>query len=92
MVGRPYPCPGIRSLSGLAGLPFQGYGDPYGIDAGDIRRHRTVVTPLHPGDKLAVVNWERDGEVCCISLIKVEKLAEMVKGMLGPVIKDIAGK
>ena len=47
---------------------------------------------IHPGDKLAVVNWEKDGEVCCISLIKVEKLAEIVKGMLGPVIKDIMEK
>ncbi len=47
---------------------------------------------IYPGDKLAIVNWEKDGEVCCISLIKVEKLAEMVKGMLGPVIKDIMGK
>ncbi len=47
---------------------------------------------IRPGDKLAVVNWEKDGEVCCISLIKVEKLAEMVRGMLGPVMKDIMEK
>ncbi len=47
---------------------------------------------IQPGDKLAVVNWEKDGEVCCISLIKVEKLAEIVKEMLGPVIKDIMEK
>ncbi|MCX9085431.1 MAG: HgcAB-associated protein [Candidatus Methanoperedens sp.] len=44
---------------------------------------------IRPGDKLAVVNWEKDGEVCCISLVKVEKLADIVKDMLGPVIKDI---
>ncbi|CAG1008018.1 MAG: HgcAB-associated protein [Candidatus Methanoperedens sp.] len=44
---------------------------------------------IHAGDKLAVVSWEKDGEVCCISLIKVEKLEGMVKGMLGPVMKDI---
>ena len=47
---------------------------------------------IHPGDKLAVVNWEKDGEVCCISLIKVEDLAEIVKDMLGPVMKDILEK
>ncbi len=47
---------------------------------------------IHSGDKLAVVNWEKDGEVCCISLIKVEKLADIVKGMLGPVMKDIMEK
>ena len=44
---------------------------------------------IHAGDKLAVISWEKDGKVCCISLIKVESLAEMVKGMLGPVMKDI---
>ncbi len=47
---------------------------------------------IQSGDKLAIVNWEKDGEVCCISLIKVEKLAEIVKGMLGPVMKDILEK
>jgi AbrB family looped-hinge helix DNA binding protein len=44
---------------------------------------------IAPGDKLAVVVWEKDGEVCCISLVKMEAIAEMVKGVLGPVMKDI---
>ena len=44
---------------------------------------------IGPGDKLAVVSHERDGEVCCISLIKVESLTEMVKGVMGPMMKDI---
>jgi len=48
-------------------------------------------TKIRAGDKLAVISWEKDGEVCCISLIKVEDLAEMVKGMLGPVMKDVVG-
>ncbi len=47
---------------------------------------------IRAGDKLAVINWEKDGEVCCISLIKVEDLAEMVKGMLGPLMKEIMAK
>ena len=47
---------------------------------------------IRAGDKLAVINWEKDGEVCCISLIKVEDLAEMVKGMLGPLMKEIVAK
>jgi AbrB family looped-hinge helix DNA binding protein len=41
------------------------------------------------GDKLAVVAWERDDEICCITLVKVEGLAEMVKGHLGPIMKDV---
>lgn len=47
---------------------------------------------IRSGDKLAVISLEKDGAVCCISLIKVEKLAEMVKGVLGPVMKDILDK
>ncbi len=44
---------------------------------------------IHAGDKLAVMTWEKDGEVCCITLVRVEQLTEMVKGVLGPVMKDI---
>lgn len=44
---------------------------------------------IRAGDKLAVVSWERDGEVCCISLIKAEYFAGMVKGTLGPMMKEI---
>ncbi len=44
---------------------------------------------IGPGDRLAVVSHERDGEVCCISLIRVESLTEMVRGVLGPMMKDI---
>lgn len=44
---------------------------------------------IQAGDKLAVTSWEKNGEVCCITLIKVEDLVEMVKGQLGPVIKEI---
>ncbi len=44
---------------------------------------------IKAGDKLAVVSWKKDGEVCCVALIRAEGLAEMVKGFLGPVLKEI---
>jgi antitoxin PrlF len=44
---------------------------------------------IRPGDKLAVVSLEKDGKVCCISLIKVNELEGMVKSMLGPVMDDV---
>ncbi len=44
---------------------------------------------IRPGDKLAVTSWEKNGKVCCISLTKAEELTEMVKVILGPVMKDI---
>jgi AbrB family looped-hinge helix DNA binding protein len=44
---------------------------------------------IKPGDKLAVVSMERDGKVCCITLMKIDALTDVVKGVLGPVMKDI---
>jgi AbrB family looped-hinge helix DNA binding protein len=44
---------------------------------------------IRAGDKLAVVSCERDGEICCLSLIKVEELSATVKGFLGPIFKDV---
>lgn len=46
---------------------------------------------ISAGDKLALVTFEREGCVCCISLIKVEEVTDMVKGMLGPMTKEILG-
>ncbi|MFQ5917963.1 MAG: HgcAB-associated protein HgcC [Candidatus Binatia bacterium] len=44
---------------------------------------------IRAGEKLAVVSWEKDGEVCCISLVKAEDLTGMVKGLLGPMMERI---
>jgi AbrB family looped-hinge helix DNA binding protein len=44
---------------------------------------------IKAGDKLAVTSWEKDGEVCCIALIKAGSLERMVKGMLSPVMKEM---
>lgn len=43
---------------------------------------------IKPGDKLAVLSLEKDGMVCCLSLIKVEELEKMVKSRLGPVMNE----
>lgn len=47
---------------------------------------------IRAGDKLAVISWEKDGKTVLISLIKAENLTEMIKDLLGPLIKDILGK
>jgi antitoxin PrlF len=44
---------------------------------------------IKAGDKLALISWEKDGEICCISLIKADYLAEKVKEFLGPVMRDV---
>ncbi len=44
---------------------------------------------IRAGDKLAVVSWEKGGQVGCICLIKAEELTGMVKDMLGPLMKEM---
>lgn len=44
---------------------------------------------IKPGDKLALTSWEKDGEVCCLTLMKVDDLVSMVKDRLGPIMKEI---
>jgi len=47
---------------------------------------------IKAGDKLAVIAMEKEGKVCCLSLIRVEDFADMVKGYLSPMMKDIIAK
>ncbi len=44
---------------------------------------------IKAGDKLAVTSWEKNGEICCIALIKAGSLETMVKGVLGPMMREI---
>ncbi len=39
--------------------------------------------------KCVVTCMEKDGTVCCLSLIKVGDIEPMVKGLLGPIMKGI---
>jgi antitoxin PrlF len=43
---------------------------------------------IKAGDKLAVVSWDKDGEICCLALIKADNLAERVREFLGPVMRE----
>lgn len=42
------------------------------------------------GNKLVITSWEKDGKICCISLIKAEDLTKLVKAKFGPIIKEIS--
>lgn len=44
---------------------------------------------IKPGDKMAVVVWEKAGKVCCINLIKVDEFAGMVKDLLSPMMEEM---
>jgi antitoxin PrlF len=44
---------------------------------------------IKPNDKIAVVACEKDGEVCCIMMIKAERLVGAVTKTLGPLLKSV---
>jgi antitoxin PrlF len=45
---------------------------------------------IRAGDKLAVITWDKGGEVCCMTLIKADCLADHVRDFLGPVLAGIS--
>lgn len=45
---------------------------------------------LKAGDKLAVVTMQQEGDVCCVTLIKTDRLSGMVQTFLGPIADEIA--
>lgn len=44
---------------------------------------------IEAGDKLAVIAFESDGKVCCISLVKSDAFTDTVKDVLGPMMSEI---
>jgi len=44
---------------------------------------------IRAGDKLALISWDKEGEICCLYLIKTEHLADRVKDFLGPMMKEV---
>jgi antitoxin PrlF len=45
---------------------------------------------IKPGDKLAVISWEKDGATCCFMLIKADSLAGGIRDFLGPMMQDLS--
>ena len=44
---------------------------------------------IKPNDKIAVVACEKEGEVCCIMMVKAERLVSAVTKTLGPLLKGV---
>lgn len=42
-----------------------------------------------PNEKIAVVGCEKNGELCCIMMLKADKLKGAVTNTLGPLLKGI---
>jgi AbrB family looped-hinge helix DNA binding protein len=44
---------------------------------------------LKPGDKLAIVACEKEGQLCCLVMLKAEELGEAVSKVLSPALKQV---
>jgi len=44
---------------------------------------------IGPGDKLALISFEKEGAVCCLSLVKTDAMAVMLKQLLGPMMEEL---
>ena len=47
---------------------------------------------IQPGNKFAVISWKKNDEVLCISLMRVEQLADSLRSVFIPIIKDLEDK
>ena len=47
---------------------------------------------IKAGDRLALISFVKGDKVCCLSLIKADEFAGMVKGMFGPMMNEISVK
>jgi len=50
----------------------------------DVREKAGIGT----GDKLALVSWGKNGNICCLALTKVENLNGAVRDLLEPLIRQ----
>jgi len=51
----------------------------------DIRKR----AKLKPNDKLAIIGYERDREICCIMMLKAERLGNAVNRVLSPMLREL---
>lgn len=47
---------------------------------------------IKAGDKLALISFEKDGEVCCLTLMKADNLATHVQSFLGPIMSNLTNR
>ena len=45
-----------------------------------------------PNEKIAVVTCEKEGEICCIMMLKAEKLQGAVTKTLGPLLEAVTNQ
>jgi len=44
---------------------------------------------IKAGEKLAIMTCEKDGKVCCITMVKADELADSIKKKFGPILTEL---
>lgn len=44
---------------------------------------------IKAGEKLAIMTCEKDGKVCCITMVKADELADSIKKKYGPILTEL---
>lgn len=47
---------------------------------------------IKAGDKLVVLSWQKEGDICCISLIKTDYFLSVLQDKLGPMMGELTAK
>jgi len=50
----------------------------------DIRKRAGIEN----GDKLTLISWEKEGKICCMTIMKAEELSKAVEDVIGPIISQ----
>jgi antitoxin PrlF len=81
--------------SSCCGLPAAGCCQVEAVVGVDARGQMVLPKELREkvgikaDDKLAVVAWKKGDEVCCLTLLKVDSLAEAIRSAYGPMLSEI---
>lgn len=47
---------------------------------------------IETGDRMVLIGWQKDDEICCLSLVKTDRITGMVADYLEPMIKNVSGR
>jgi len=78
------PCAGACTIEAVVSVDARGQV----VLPKEIRERAGIA----PGDRLAVVFWGEEGDVCCITLIKASHFNGMVTTLLSPMAKELTNE
>jgi|SRR5580700_10259388 antitoxin PrlF len=87
-----------ESGSTCCGLPAPGCCQVEAIVSVDGRGQMVLPKDLREqlgiaaNDKLAVVAWKKEGRTCCLTLLKADQLADVVRSTYGPLLNEMIRK